>query len=228
MYLVHHLTVSTNSLCFQYILSVFIGPVGFSNKITSSSPRGIEATHLFLQGDSTVSRKLTVGIATPVTAGTPGDIIFFEDASQGENLGWVYTSNRDWKRFGNISLEKEQNYYVSDKHGVAIGAASSSYDFGRSTFQVGGGATAFAVTKDGVGIGTTNGDVTNNWKLHVIGDTQQLGNVNVTGILTAGEFWGNGSHITNLSVRPLYSSVTNTYSTERKSGDFTCSIDARY
>jgi hypothetical protein len=184
-------------------ISEFTGPVVFSNKITSSSSRGIEATHLFLQGDSTVSRKLTVGIATPTNAGTPGDIVFFEDASQGENLGWVYTSNRDWKRFGNISLEKEQNYYVSDKHGVAIGAASSSYDFGQSTFQVGGGSTAFAVTKDGVGIGTTNGDVTNNWKLHVIGDTQQLGNVNITGICTAGEFWGNGSHITNLDAAAI-------------------------
>ena len=57
-------------------ISEFTGPVVFSNKITSSSSRGIEATHLFLQGDSTVSRKLTVGISTPVTAGTPGDITF--------------------------------------------------------------------------------------------------------------------------------------------------------
>ena len=114
-------------------ISEFTGPVVFSNKITSSSARGIEATHLFLQGDSTVSRKLTVGISTPVTAGTPGDITFFENPSQGENAGWVYTADKDWKRFGNVSLEKEQNYYVFDKAGIAIGAASSTVDLGKSS-----------------------------------------------------------------------------------------------
>jgi hypothetical protein len=39
-------------------ISEFTGPVVFSNKVTSTASRGIEATLLFLQGDSTVSRKV--------------------------------------------------------------------------------------------------------------------------------------------------------------------------
>jgi hypothetical protein len=179
-------------------ISEFTGPVVFSNKITSSSARGIEATHLFLQGDSTVSRKLTVGISTPVTAGTPGDITFFENPSQGENAGWVYTADKDWKRFGNVSLEKEQNYYVFDKAGVAIGAASSSSDLGKSSFIVGAGASCFASSEYGVGIGTTNSGDDQKFKLHVIGDTQNLGNLNVTGICSAAYFYGDGNNLTNL------------------------------
>ena len=179
-------------------ISEFTGPVVFSNKITSSSARGFEATHLFLQGDSTVSRKLTVGIATPVTAGTPGDITFFENPTQGENAGWVYTADKDWKRFGSVSLEKEQDYYVFDKAGVAIGAASSSADLGKSSLIVGAGASCFASSEYGVGIGTTNSGDSQTFKLHVIGDTQQLGDVNITGICSAAYFYGDGNNLTNL------------------------------
>ena len=72
-------------------ISEFKGPVIFSNKVTSSSTKGLEATSLFLQGESTVSRKYTVGIATPTDAGTPGDITFKENPEGGKYLGWVYT-----------------------------------------------------------------------------------------------------------------------------------------
>ena len=48
-------------------ISEFTGPVVFSNKVTSTSTRGLEANSLFIQGDATVSRKYTVGIATPVS-----------------------------------------------------------------------------------------------------------------------------------------------------------------
>ena len=72
-------------------ISEFTGPVVFSNKITSTSPRGIEANHLFLQGDSTVSRKFTIsgGTAAPSSAGTPGDIVFNDTPSQGEVGEWI-------------------------------------------------------------------------------------------------------------------------------------------
>ena len=56
--------------------SEFTGPVIFTNKVSFS--KSIEAAMVYLQGDSTVSRLHTVGIATPVTAGTPGDIVYFE------------------------------------------------------------------------------------------------------------------------------------------------------
>ena len=56
-------------------ISEFKGPVVFNNKLTSTSSKGIEATSLFLQGDATVSKKYTVGISTPTSAGTAGDIL---------------------------------------------------------------------------------------------------------------------------------------------------------
>ena len=58
------------------IVSEFDGPVIFNGKVTSTSTKGVESNSLFLQGDTTVSRKYTVGIATPSLAGNPGDIVF--------------------------------------------------------------------------------------------------------------------------------------------------------
>jgi len=112
-------------------ISEFTGPVVFSNKVTSTSTRGLEANSLFIQGDATVSRKYTVGIATPTDAGTPGDIVYDSTPTQGKYLGWVYTTDKDWKRFSNISLEKEQNVYLFDK--VSIGTTNVS----DSMFRIG-------------------------------------------------------------------------------------------
>ena len=96
-------------------ISEFKGPVVFSNKVTSSSTKGLEATSLFLQGESTVSRKYTVGIATPTDAGTPGDITFKENPEGGKYLGWVYTTDNLWKRFGSISTEANYDYHNFDR-----------------------------------------------------------------------------------------------------------------
>ena len=95
-------------------ISEFKGPVIFSNKVTSSSTKGLEATSLFLQGESTVSRKYTVGIATPTDAGTPGDITFKENPEGGKYLGWVYTTDKAWKRFGSISTDANYDYHNVD------------------------------------------------------------------------------------------------------------------
>ena len=99
--------------------SEFTGPVIFTNKVTSTSTKGIEATSVFIQGDATVSRKHTVGISTPVNAGTPGDITYFENPDQGKYVGWVYTTDNNWKRFGNISLSKDFDQYLFDQVGIA-------------------------------------------------------------------------------------------------------------
>jgi len=96
-------------------ISEFKGPVVFSNKVTSSSTKGFEATSLFLQGESTVSRKYTVGIATPTDAGTPGDVTFKENPEGGKYLGWVYTTDKAWKRFGSISTEANYDYHNFDR-----------------------------------------------------------------------------------------------------------------
>ena len=100
------------------IVSEFDGPVIFNNKITSTSTKGIEASSLFLQGDATVSRKNTVGISTPSLAGNPGDHTNYANPAKGGHLGWVYTTDNDWYRFGNVSLSKHSNIQTFDQVGI--------------------------------------------------------------------------------------------------------------
>ena len=173
------------------ILSEFDGPVVFNNKLTSTSTKGIEASSIFLQGDATVSRKYTVGIATPILAGNPGDISYRANPSAGGYLGWVYTTSNDWYRFGAVSLVEDQSVVIFDK--VGIGTTTS----GVNTLQVGAGASLFAVDGNGVGIGTTSGS----YALQVIGNT------NIVGTVTATAFVGDGSGITNLSNDSLWQGV---------------------
>ena len=85
------------------VVSKFDGPVVFTNKITSTSPKGVEATSLFLQGDATVSRKYTVGISTPTNAGNPGDVVYQATPESGGTAGWIYTADNNWRRFGPVS-----------------------------------------------------------------------------------------------------------------------------
>jgi hypothetical protein len=83
-------------------ISEFDGPVVFNNKITSTSSKGIEAASLYLQGEASVSRNFTVGISTPVDAGNPGDVVTQSMPESGKSLGWVYTANNRWEKFGII------------------------------------------------------------------------------------------------------------------------------
>ena len=171
-------------------ISEFTGPVVFSNKVTSTAANGIEANSVYIQGDSTVSRKYTVGIATPTTAGTPGDVVYYENPEQGKYVGWVYTADKDWKRFGNVSLSKTQDQYLFDQVGIA------TTTLGANSLRVGAGASLFNVDGDGVGIGTE----ANGKKLWVEGDSHMKGNINFVGVITADNFSGNGNALTNISV----------------------------
>ena len=85
------------------ILSEFNGPVQFTQKVVSTSPEGLEASSLFIQGNAQVSRKITVGISTPSEAGNPGDIVYNANPTSGGTVGWVYTTSNAWKTFGTIS-----------------------------------------------------------------------------------------------------------------------------
>lgn len=164
-------------------ISEFNGPVIFTNKVTSTSSRGIEANSLFLQGDSTISRKYTVGVSAPTLAGNPGDIVYYENPSKGGYLGWIYTSDNEWYRFGNISISKTLNIGVFDQ--VGIGTTSP----GNCTLRVGSGTSLFCVDSSGVGIGTTS----NGSKLRI------QGNVDIGGIVNATSFIGDGSGLTNIN-----------------------------
>jgi len=83
------------------IVSEFEGPVVMNNKLTSNSE--IETNSLLIQGDEKVSRKITVSNVKPTVAGNYGDIVFNSTPSNGQNVGWVYTTSNEWKSFGTIS-----------------------------------------------------------------------------------------------------------------------------
>jgi hypothetical protein len=169
-------------------ISEFNGPVIFRGKVTSSSVDGLEANSLFLQGDATISRKYTVGITEPTLAGNPGDIVYLNNPEKGGYVGWIYTLDNDWFRFGNVSISKNANIGIFDAVGIATD------DPGVSKFLVGSGTTQVSIDENGgVGIGTT----ANQYKLHVIGDTNLVGDV------YGSVFYGDGAGLTNLNASAL-------------------------
>jgi len=161
------------------ILSEFNGPVVFTEKVTSTSDNGIESNSLFLQGDTVVSRKYTVGLGTPTLAGNPGDVVYNANPSKGGTIGWTYTTESGWYPFGAISIDEYSSQMTFDKVGVGTTTPGSN------TLQVGSGTSLFAIDGDGgVGLGTT----ANGFKLNVEGSV----------FIGAGyTIYGDGSGITN-------------------------------
>lgn len=131
------------------LISEFDGPVIFNNKITSTSPKGLEANSLFLQGDQVVSRKYTVSNQTPTLAGNVGDVVYDAVPSSGGLLGWVYTSNNRWERFGRIGSGGEEP-------GTYVGISSGGNYVGLSTLInfVGSGVTITTDYNSTLGITT--------------------------------------------------------------------------
>lgn len=181
------------------LISEFSGPVVFNNKVVSTSDKGLEASSLFLQGDTTVSRNITVRRSKPTLAGNPGDISFNSNPNPGETIGYVYTTNNKWHRFGSISLFENSNIGIFD----AVGIATNSV--GNCKLKVGAGTSLFCVDENGVGIGTT----ANTYKLNVngntnisgtltIGDDLSIRHITASGIVTASAFVGDGSGLSNL------------------------------
>ena len=134
------------------IISEFDGPVIFNNKITSTSTRGIEAGSVFLQGDATVSRKHTVGLSTPSLAGNPGDINFYANPAKGGHLGWVYSTENDWFRFGNVSLSKNSNIQTFDQVGIGTTTPLTYALNVVGSTNVSGTLTATVFSGDGSGL----------------------------------------------------------------------------
>jgi hypothetical protein len=175
-------------------ISEFNGPVVFTNKVTSISNAGLEANSLFLQGNATVSRKYTLGTSEPILAGNPGDIVYYDNPTKGGYVGWIYTADNDWYRFGNISISKDLNIGIFDAVGI------STNNVGNCKLRVGSGTSLFCVDSNGVGIGITSG----------------IYKLNVNGTIN-GIFVGDGSGLTGISVpatgwtntgSKLYSSVS--------------------
>ena len=169
------------------LLSQFDGPVLFNEKVTSTSEKGLEAQHIFIQGDANVSRKYTVGISTPTSAGTQGDVVWKSSPVEGGNWGWVYTSDNAWYPFANISIDANSNTYIFDKVGIATTSP------GDCSLKVGSGTSLFCVDSNGVGIGTT---------------ANTSAKLNVQGAVVATAFTGDGSGLTNLQNDSLWNGVT--------------------
>ena len=175
-------------------VSEFEGPVVFSKKLTSTSPEGIEATSVYLQGDRTIARKYTVGISTPTVAGNSGDVVYHGNPTSGGILGWVYTSENSWFPFGSVGIDTGTTNVVFDKVGVATD------DPGEASFKVGSGSTQFTVDGDGVGIGTTaNGE-----------------KLRVDGVVVATAFTGDGSGLTNIQNDSLWAGISTIYPINNK------------
>ena len=173
------------------VISEFNGPLIVNNKVTVNSTKGLESNNIFLQGDATVSRKYTVGIATPALAGNPGDVVYNANPAQGGWVGWVYTTDDGWKRFGSVSLNSGANQLIFDTVGIATTSA------GECALKVGSGTSLVCADNDGVGIGST----ANGFKLRVVGESR------FSGSIVATAFTGDGRGLTNLATDSLWSGV---------------------
>ena len=101
------------------IISEFDGPVLFNKKVTSLGSGGIEANSFFIQGNATVAREVSVGISIPTIKANPGDIRFFSDPVKGGYAGWIFTTDNDWYRWGNISMYSNKDVSIFDQVGIA-------------------------------------------------------------------------------------------------------------
>jgi hypothetical protein len=98
--------------------SQFYGPVSFNKKVVSTSDEGINAKNLYIKGDSSTYKLLTVGISTPTDANlvNRGNISLNLFASDGY-IGQVYVDN-EWKKFGPISQSKDILDFKVDRIGI--------------------------------------------------------------------------------------------------------------
>lgn len=165
------------------LISQFDGPVVFNKKVSFNSLEGVETNSISIKGDGTVPKQYTVGIATPSLSGNPGDVVYVSDPVKGGHLAYVYTTDNEWYRVGNISISKTANISLFDQIGIGV------TDPLTSLLRIGSGSSLFTVDENGVGIGTT----ANTFKLHVNGDT------NIIGTCYASKFVGDGSLLTSLN-----------------------------
>ena len=169
------------------IISEFDGPVIFNNKVTSTAAGGLEANSLYLQGTTTVSRNYTVGISQPTLAGNAGDVVFNANPVKGGFIGWVYTTDNDWYRWGNVSASSTETIGIFDRVGIATTSP------GGCELVIGSGRTetdgVIVACGGSLGIGTNMPM----YDLHVVE------NIYASGFITAGTFlYGDGRFISNL------------------------------
>jgi len=186
------------------LISEFDGPVIFNSKVTSTAAGGLEANSLFLQGTTTVSRNYTVGISQPTLAGNAGDVVFNANPAKGGFIGWVYTTDNGWYRWGNVSASTTESIGIFDR--IGIGTTTT----GNSELFINTGDTAVVTLGGSFGVGTTNPQ----YDLHV------EENIYASGFITAGTYlYGDGRFITNLPTDSKWDSTST--ASGAKSGIYT-------
>jgi hypothetical protein len=81
--------------------SQFYGPVNFTKKVTNTSEEGIVTNNLYIKGNSSQSKLITVSVSDPTVSANSGDISLKSNPTDGY-IGQVYVGGK-WKRFGLIS-----------------------------------------------------------------------------------------------------------------------------
>ena len=174
------------------IISEFDGPVLFNKKVTSLGSGGVEANSFFIQGNATVAREVTVINTTPTVNGNPGDIKFFSDPTSGGSVGWVFTVENGWRKFGDVSMSATADVSIFDQVGIGTTTPNAN------ELQIGSGSTVIVSAAGSLGVGVTSPV----YKLDVYGD------INATGFVTAGTYlYGDGSRINNLPTDSEWSST---------------------
>ena len=123
--------------------SQFYGPVSFSKKVVSTSDEGIISKNLYISGDTSSNKLITVGLSTPTSANlvNSGNISLKSLPNDGY-IGQVYIDN-EWKKFGLISQSKDILDLKVDRIGIGnsnlfLNAADSGVN--NAIFYVGGKA----------------------------------------------------------------------------------------
>jgi hypothetical protein len=146
------------------LISEFDGPVVFTNKITAI--KNIEAGSLLLKGDANVSRNYTVGLNEPNVSGNPGDIVFDANPDKRGEVGWVYTTQNKWQKFG---LIRDDDTYYGNFEGTFSGLGSGLT--GVSDIWVANSVGIHTLSNVGIGTNTALEDFT----LHVFGGIKANG-----------------------------------------------------
>ena len=179
------------------LISEFDGPVIFNSKVTSTAAGGLEANSLFLQGTTTVSRNYTVGISQPTLAGNAGDVVFNANPAKGGFIGWVYTTDNGWYRWGNVSASTTESIGIFDRIGIATTSA------GGCELRIGSGRTEYEGTIVACGGSLGIGTDMPMYDLHVVE------NIYASGFITAGTYlYGDGRFITNLPTDSKWDSTS--------------------
>jgi hypothetical protein len=146
------------------LISEFDGPVIFSNKITTL--KDIETESLFLKGNANVSRNYTIGLNEPTTSGNPGDVVFDANPDKRGELGWVFTTDNKWQKFG---LIKDGDTYYGNFEGNFSGSGTGLT--GVSDLWIVDNVGIHTISNVGIGTTTALAD----FALHIFGGIKANG-----------------------------------------------------